>query len=712
MRLSPFLSLVLVLAAAPSLAVDDPTPESSMTTPATVDLTASWEGPFGGVPSFSDVPTSAFAPAIDAAISEYLGQIDTIASEKGKPTFDNTIVPLEGAGKALDRALTVYFVYSGTMSSPELREVEKTVAPKLAGLSDKIYQNTALFERIDAIYNGKRFRKLDAEQQRLVWRIHTNFVRRGARLDPEAKARLAEVNQELAGLYTSFSQNLLADEDTFITLESEEELTGLPASLVSAMAAQATSRGLEGKWIVVNTRSSVDPFLTLSQRRDLREKVWRAFVSRGDNGDDHDNKAFITRILKLRAERARLLGYETHAHWRLADSMAGSPDKALALMEGVWKPAVARVQQEVADQQAIADAEGAGITIEPWDYRFYQEKVRKQRYDLDQDEVKAYLELESLREGMFWAAGRLYGMQFEQVEGLPVVHPDVRVWEVKDAEGGHVGLWYFDPYARSGKRSGAWMNAYRGQQRMDGEITPIVSNNSNFVKGAPGEPVLISWDDARTMFHEFGHALHGLSSDVTYPSLAGTSVARDFVEFPSQLNEHWLADSELLSRFARHHETGEPMPQALRDRLEAAATFNQGFATVEYLASAYLDMRLHLAGDADIDAASFEKETLAELGMPDEIVMRHRLPQFAHIFAGDGYSAGYYSYLWADTLTADAAEAFHEAGSLYDEDVAKRYHDTVLSVGNTVDAAEAFRAFRGRDVDVSALMRDRGFPVE
>jgi len=391
--------------------------------------------------------------------------------------------------------------------------------------------------------------------------------------------------------------------------------------------------------------------------------------------------------------------------------MAKTPEHAMDLMLAVWKPAVARVHEEVADMQAIADKEGAHLTIEPWDYRYYAEKVRKAKYDLDQNEVKPYLQLDKLREGMFWVAGQLFGFQFSPIDNVPVAHPDVRVFEVKDAAGKHVGLWYFDPYARPGKQSGAWMNAYRNQERFDREITTIVSNNSNFVKGAPGEPVLISWDDATTLFHEFGHALHGLNSNVSYPSLSGTNVARDYVEFPSQLLEHWLSTPEVLNRFALHYKTGKPLPAELVQRIERAATFNQGFITVEYLASALVDMKLHLAGDKPIDPDAFERETLAGLGMPKEIVMRHRTPQFSHVFSSDGYSAGYYSYLWSDTLSADAWEAFTEAGGPYDKAVAKRLYDHVFSIGNTVDPAEAYRALRGRDAGTAALMRKRGFPV-
>ncbi len=693
---------------------EDTVPEAEMVQadPAVAALLDEWEGPHGGVPHFADVPIASFKPALQQGMKQLLEDVDAIADNPKKATFENTIQAMEDAGKGFDRVTTVYYVYVGTMADDEMRAVQTEMAPELAGLWDKITQNDALFERIDAIYTGKKFSKLTPEQQRLTWDTWNNFVRSGAKLDDASGERLAAINVELAGYYTSFGQNLLADEETWIVVDDVAKLDGMPESWIASSAAQATERELEGKWVIVNTRSSAQPFLTFANDRTLREQVWRAFVGRGDKGGETDNNELIAKILKLRAERAKLLGYETHAHWRLEVAMAKNPENTLKLMQDVWKPALARVAEEVADQQKIADSEGGDITIEPWDYRYFQEKVRKERYDLDENAIKPYMQLENLREAMFWASGQLYGFQFEQVEGLSVVHPDVRVWEVKDAAGEHVALWYFDPYARAGKRSGAWMNAYRRQSRHDGEVTTIVSNNSNFVKGAPGEPVLISWDDAETLFHEFGHAIHGMLADVTYPSLSGTAVARDYVEFPSQLNERWLGTPEVLNKFALHVETGEPIPAELVAKIEKAKTFNSGFATVEYLASALVDMKLHLAGDADIDADAFEKEALAELGMPKEIVMRHRTPQFAHVFSGDGYSAGYYSYLWAETLTADAAEAFTEAGSMYDADTAARLREHVLSVGNTVDPADGFRSFRGRDVNVDALMRDRGFPVE
>jgi peptidyl-dipeptidase Dcp len=674
-------------------------------------LLAKWEGPYGGVPPFNRVEIPLFKPALEAAMAEQLAEIQKIANDPAPPDFENTIAALERSGGTLDRVSTLYSIWGSTMASPEYQVVQREMAPRLAAFNDQITQNEALFKRIEAVYNSPAKAKLKPEQQRVTWLYYTNFVRAGARLDANAKKRLSEINQQLAGLFTKFSQNVLAEEtDQFITLKSEDELAGLPQSLRDAAAAAAETKKQPGTWVIMNTRSSIDPFLTYADRRDLREKAWRMFVNRGDNGGEHDNKAIITEILQLRAERAKLLGYPTHAHWRLENAMAKTPEKAMELMEAVWKPAVARVQEEVADMQALADKEGAKIKIEPWDYRYYMEKVRKAKYDLDQNEVKPYLQLEKLREGIFWVAGELFNFNFTRVANVPVAHPDIRVWEVTDkTTKKHIGLWYFDPYARAGKRSGAWMNAYRTQERINGEVTTIVSNNANFVKGKPGEPVLISWDDATTMFHEFGHALHGLNSNVTYPSVSGTAVARDYVEFPSQLMEHWLSTPEVLQRFALHYQTGKPIPQQLVDKIKRTSTFNQGFATVEYLSAALVDMKLHLAGSQKIDPDAFERETLVQLGMPKEIVMRHRLPHFLHVFSSDSYSAGYYSYLWSDVLTADAFGAFVEGKGPYDRAVADRLRKYIFSVGNTVDPAEGYRSFRGGDPKIDALMKKRGF---
>lgn len=678
-------------------------------------LLEQWTGAYGGVPPFDKVKIADFKPAMKEAMAQHLAEIDAIAKNSGAPTFENTIVAMEKSGKALDRVSTVFDIWTSNLNSKELEPIESEIEPLRAAHNDKITQNADLFKRIEAVYNSEsRKKQKNGERNRLTWLYYTNFIRSGAKLDPAQKARLAEINQQLAGRYTKFSQNLLGDEgELYVEIKDEADLAGLPDSLRSAADQAAESKGKKGSWLIRNTRSSVDPFLTYAQNRGLREKVWRMFVNRGDNGGARDNNAIITEILQLRAERAKLLGYPTHAHWRLEDAMAKTPENAMRLMEQVWPAAIGRVSEEVADMQSLADKEKAGIKIEPWDYRYYAEKVRKDRYDLDENEIKPYLQLDQIRNAMFWVAGELFNFKFTPISGVPVFHPDVAVYEVNDkTTGKHIGLWYFDPYARDGKRSGAWMNEYREQSRVDGDVTTIVSNNSNFVKGKPGEPVLISWDDATTMFHEFGHALHGLSSNVTYPSLSGTNVARDYVEFPSQLLEHWLSTPEVLQRFALHYKTGKPIPQELVDKIKKAGTFNEGFATTEYLASALVDMKLHLAGDQKIDPDKFERETLATLHMPNEIVMRHRTPQFGHVFSGDGYSAGYYSYLWSDVITADAYGAFTEGKGPYDKEVAARLVRNVFSVGNTIDPADAYRMFRGRDPKVEALMKKRGFPVK
>jgi peptidyl-dipeptidase Dcp len=694
-------------------AATTPEPAATATPPATANnpLLRPWTGRYGGLPPFDQVRVEDFRPALEAAMAENLAEVERIASNPAPATFENTIAALEDAGRTLGRVSAIYGIWANNMNSPEFQPVEREMEPRLAAFNDQITQNLPLFRRIEAVYNSPEKARLTPEQQRLTWVYHNSFVRSGARLDETAKQRLSAINQELAGHFTNFSQNVLADEtDQMLVLESEADLAGLSPSLRDAAAAAAASKGHPGKWVITNTRSSVDPFLTYSDRRDLREKAWRMFVNRGDLGGPTDNNKIVTEILRLRAERAKLLGYETHAHWRVENTMAKTPERTVELMEAVWKPAVARVGEEVRDMQALANKEKANITIEPWDYRYYMEKVRRARYDLDQNEVKQYLQLDKLREGMFWVAGELFGFNFTPLSNIPVYHPDVKVWEVKNRQTGeHVGLWYFDPYAREGKRSGAWMNAYRSQERFSTPATTIVSNNANFVKGAPGEPVLISWDDAETLFHEFGHALHGLSSNVNYPALSGTAVVRDYVEFPSQLLERWLSTPEVLQKYAVHYKTGKPIPQSLVDRIERASTFNQGFSTIEYLASAIVDMRMHLAGDRSIDPDAFERQTLADLGMPRQIVMRHRTPQFLHVFAGDSYSAGYYSYLWSDVLTADAYTAFTEAGGPYDPAVAQRLRQHIFTVGNTIDPAEGYRAFRGRDPEIAALMQARGF---
>ena len=700
-------------APAPIVAAAAPAPAPVKPPPPPNPLLAPWTGGHGGVPPFDQVKVEQFKPALEAGMEEQRAEIAKIASNPAPATFENTLAPLEDSGRTYTRVETLYGIWKSTMKGPEFQAVEREMEPRLAAFADEIVQNGPLFQRIEAVYAARETSGLTPEQQRLAWLYHTNFVRAGARLDPAGKQRVAEINQRLASLFARFSQNVLWDEENdYVVLSSASDLDGLSDSAKASAAAAAKAKGLEGKWLIANTRSAMEPFLTNSRRREMREQVWRHFVDRGDHPGEHDNNPLVVEILQLRAERAKLLGYPTHAHWRVENAMAKTPERAMELMEAVWTPAVARVHQEVADMQRIATKEGAKFRIAPWDYRYYAEKVRKAKYDFDESEVKPYLQLEKLREGMFHVAGELFGLDFAPIDGVPVYHPDVRVWRVTDRNtGAEVGLWYFDPYARPGKRSGAWMNAYRRQENFVGPVITLVSNNCNFVKPAPGEAVLVSWEDARTLFHEFGHAVHGLSSRVHYPSLSGTAVARDYVEFPSQLLEHWRSTPEILNTYAVHVKTGKPIPAALVKKVERASTFNQGFMTTEYLSSALVDMKLHLAGSRPIDPAAFEKKTLQDLGMPQEIVMRHRIPQFLHLFSSDAYSAGYYSYLWSDTLSADAWEAFVEHGGPYDKAVATRLRDDVFSVGDTIDPADGYRAFRGRDPVIAALMRKRGFPV-
>ncbi|SFC94262.1 peptidyl-dipeptidase Dcp [Microbulbifer thermotolerans] len=676
-------------------------------------LLKEWTGPYGGVPAFDTMRLEDLKPALEIAMANQLANIEAIVSNPSAPTFANTIEALERSGSDLDRVFVYYGIWSSNLSSPEFRAIQREIAPKLAEFQSKITQNDQLFQRVKAVYDQRENLDLNAEQKRVVELIYDDFAMNGATLKGEAKKRYGEINQRLAELYTQFANNVLADEEGYDIFLTKDQLSGLPESIVAAAAALAEEKGQKGKYAITNTRSSMDPFLTYSDNRALREKVWKNYYSRGDNGDAHDNNAIIAEILKLRDERVGLLGFDNYAQWRLQNRMAKTPERAMALMEAVWPAAIARVKEEVADMQAVADAEGADITIEPWDYRYYAEKVRKAKYDLNSDEVKQYLQLDKLREAMFFVAGELFNFSFTPVEegSVPVFHEDVKVWEVKDKTSGeHIGLWYLDPFARAGKRSGAWATMYRDHTTFDGKQTVLASNNSNFIKGAPGEPVLVSWDDAETFFHEFGHALHFLSSNVAYPTL--NSGVRDYTEFQSQLLERWLSTDAVIDKYLVHYKTGEPIPSELVAKIKKAATFNQGFATTEYLASALVDMKFHTSDPKDIDPDAFERETLEALGMPDELVMRHRSPHFGHIFSGEGYSAGYYGYLWADVLTSDAAEAFAESeGGFYDKEVAAKLVKYLFAPRNAIDPAEAYRAFRGRDARIDALMRDRGFPV-
>ncbi|MFT5051452.1 MAG: peptidyl-dipeptidase Dcp [Chlamydiales bacterium] len=676
-------------------------------------LMAEWTGPYGGVPAFDKMDLADIAAAMRAGMALNLDEIDAIAGNPDAPTFENTIVAMEGTGRDLGRVFTFWGLWSSNLSSPEFREIQGQVVPDISDFQTKITQNAALFNRVRSVYESDEMKGLRPDQQRLTWLTYNSFARNGATLDGESKQRYAAINKRLAEIHTTFGNNVLADEEGYVLYLDETQLSGLSEGLIRAAAAAATGRDHDGEYAITNTRSSMDPFLTFSTDREARKKVWGTYYSRGDNGDEHDNNAVIAEILQLRDERVHLLGYDNYASWRLEDRMAEKPQNALDLMEAVWPAALARVAEEVADMQAIADAEGAEITIEPWDYRHYAEKVRKARYDLDSDEVKQYMQLDKLREAMFFVAGELFNFSFSPVpEGsVPVFHEDVRVWEVTNKTSGDaIGLWYLDPYARQGKRSGAWANTYRDHETYQGKRTVLASNNSNFIKGAPGEPVLVSWDDAETFFHEFGHALHFLSSNVEYPTLNGG--VRDYTEFQSQLLERWLLTDEVINNYLVHYKTGAPIPPELVEKIKKSATFNQGFSTTEYLASALVDMRYHTTDPTDLDPDAFERHALAQLNMPNEIVMRHRSPHFSHIFSGEGYAASYYGYMWADVLTADAAEAFQEApGGWYDKDLAKSLVENLFAVRNAIHPRDAYRAFRGRDAKIDALMRDRGFPV-
>ena len=676
-------------------------------------LLAEWAGPFGGVPAFDAMDLASLEPALEAGMRQSLDEMELIASDPEAPSFENTILAMERSGRVLDRVFAFWGIWSSNLSTPEFREIQKKMAPKLSEFNSRIIQNQQLFRRVESVHAAETSRLLRPDQRRLIDLVYERFARNGATLDGDAKLRYAAINQRLALLHTQFGNNVLADEEGHTLFLQQHQLSGLPASFVQAAAAVAAAQGQEGRFAVSNTRSSVDPFLTFSDERPLREQVWRIYYNRGDNGDANDNNAVIAEILALRNERVHLLGYDNYAQWQLENRMAKKPETALELMEAVWSAALERVRQEVKDMQAIANAEDAGVTIAPWDYRYYAEKVRRSKYELDSDGIKQYLQLEHLRDAMFFVAGELFRFEFRLVEDgtVPVFHPDVRVWEVRNKDSGaHVGFWYLDPYARLGKRSGAWATTYRGHESFDGEQTVLCSNNSNFIQGPPGQPVLVSWDDAETLFHEFGHALHYLSSKVEYPTLDGG--VRDYIEFQSQLLERWLLTDEVTGKYLVHAKTGQRIPDALVAKIKAAKTFNQGFATTEYLASALMDLRYHMVDPAGIDPDAFERETLAELGMPAELVMRHRSPHFAHVFSGEGYAAGYYGYLWADVLTADAAEAFAEApGGFYDRALAERLVAHLFAVRNAVDPADAYRAFRGRDARIGGLMRDRGFPV-
>ncbi len=670
-------------------------------------LLQEWTGPYEGVPPWDRVKVAQFPAAFQAAMQASKAEFEAMLAKPEAITFDNTITASELSGEKIGRLFSIWGVHSSNLSNPEVRKIQAEWEPKVSAFFSELALDARYFQRVKYLYDQRANLGLDAKQMRLLERTYDGLVRNGAMLDAAKKAQVISIETDLAKKFSAFSEKVLADEETFILITDAADLAGLPESYVAAIQAAAKAKGQTG-WAVVNTRSAVQPFLENSTRRDLREKVWRAFTMRGDNQNANDTNATIAEILKLRQQRAEILGFPTHAHYRMADTMAKDPNKAMDLMMKVWPAAVARVKEEVADMQAIANADN--ITIEPWDYRFYAEKVRKAKYDLDQEAIKPYFQLDNMVAAMFDAAGKLYGMSFTENTGtVPVFEPKVRTFEVK-RDGKVIGLFYLDNFARAGKRSGAWMTTYRSQHKLGGKNDIVLaSNNNNFVPGADGVPTLISIDDASTLFHEFGHAIHYLNYDITWPGLGGTP--RDFVEYPSQVNENWLLTPYVLNTYAKHYKTGEPIPAALVEKIRASDTFNQGFSTVEYLSSAILDMKLHNRSEPVTDPRAFERDTLAEIGMPKEMAMRHRLPQFNHLFADDGYSAGYYSYLWSETMDADTWAAFTEKGDVWDKETAERFRSMLLATGNETDRIEAYRAFRGRDPDVKYIMKKRGFPT-
>ncbi|GAB4514477.1 MAG: M3 family metallopeptidase [Roseibium sp.] len=673
-------------------------------------LLADWETPFQ-LPPFGLIEPSHFEEAFAAAMAEARKEIDDIAGQDAAPTFENTVTALERAGKTLTRVASTFFNLTGAHTSEALQKIERDIAPKLAKHGAETLLNAELFGRIDALWQRRDNLGLNDEDSRVLERYHKMFQRAGAGLDQTGKARMAEISQRLASLGTAFSQNVLKDESKYqLVLETEEDRAGLPDFLLTAAAEAARERGLDGKHVITLSRSSIEPFLQFSTNRALREEAFSAWSSRGETGGDTDNREIIRETLSLRAEKARLLGFSSFADYKLDDTMAKTPGNVRDLLTTVWEPAVAQAREEEQRLAEMARSGGENHSIEAWDWRYYSEKVRKAEHDLDEAELKPFLQLENIIQAAFDTASRLFGVSFREVADVPVYHPDVRVFEVLDRDGGHLGLFLGDYFARPSKRSGAWMSAFRSQHRLEGDVTPIIVNVMNFSKGAPGEATLLTFDDARTLFHEFGHGLHGLLSNVTYPMISGTSVARDFVELPSQLYEHWLSQPEVLSKYAVHYKTGAPMPAELLDKLLAAANFNQGFATVEYTASALIDLELHLLEDpSSLDVEVFERTELGKIGMPNAITMRHRIPHFQHVFAGEGYSAGYYSYMWSEVMDADAFGAFEEAEDIFDRTTAERLLTHIYSAGGRQDPEAAYVAFRGRAPEIDALLKKRGF---
>ncbi|TWC00299.1 peptidyl-dipeptidase Dcp [Bradyrhizobium macuxiense] len=671
-------------------------------------LLKAWQTPLE-TPPFAEIKPEHFLPAFEQAFADHSAEVAAITHDPALPDFDNTITALERSGKLLSKVSAVFYDLVSAHSNPAILEIDKEVSPRMARHWNPIMMNAVLFGRIAMLHEKRASLGLTGEQMRLLERTYTRFHRSGAGLDDAAKARMAEINERLAHLGTSFSHHLLGDEQEWSMELGEGDRAGLSDTFVAAAKAAAEERGMPGKAIVTLSRSSVEPFLQSSQRRDLREKVYKAFVARGDNGNANDNNATIVEILRLREETAKILGFPTYAAYRLEDSMAKTPEAVRGLLERVWKPARARALADRDALQALITEEGGNFTLASWDWRYYAEKLRQAKANFDDSAIKPYLVLDHMIEAAFDCATRLFGVTFEERKDIPVWHPDVRVWEVKGRDGQHKALFYGDYFARPSKRSGAWMTSLRDQQKLDGDVAPLVINVCNFAKGADGAPSLLSPDDARTLFHEFGHGLHGMLSNVTYPSLSGTSVFTDFVELPSQLYEHWQERPEVLQRFARHYQTGEALPDDLLQRFLAARKFNQGFATVEFVSSALVDLEFHTQpAAASWDVRAFEQKELEKIGMPAEISLRHRPTQFGHIFSGDHYASGYYSYMWSEVMDADAFGAFEEAGDIFDPATAKRLHDDIYSSGGSRDPEEAYVAFRGREPEPDALLRRRG----
>ncbi|MCC2612405.1 M3 family metallopeptidase [Neorhizobium sp. Rsf11] len=674
-----------------------------------------WNG-HHGLPRFDEVKDADFSPGFNAALASHEAEIDAIANNPAEATFANTVVALEIAGDELSRISALFWGKAGAHTNETIQALEREIAPKLSRHYSKIGMNAALFARIDRLWETRKELGLTVEQERVLERHWKGFVRAGAKLPKIEQERLADINEKLAGLGARFGQNVLGDEKSWsLKLSDEAELDGLPGFLRDAMAAAARERGEQDGYVVTLSRSIIEPFLTFSTRRDLREQAFKAWVARGENPGETNNLGIVRETLALRAEKAKLLGYENFAAFKLDNTMAKTPEAVNTLLSQVWEKARAKALEEEASLGGLIAEEGKNHEVMPWDWRHYAEKLRQRMFDFSESELKPYLQLEKVIEACFDVAERLFGIKAVEVKGVATYHPDVRVFEVYDKDGSLKALFLGDYFARSSKRSGAWMSSFQSQHKLmlkngrKGEL-PIIYNVCNFAKPAEGKPALLSLDDAKTLFHEFGHALHGMLSDVTYPSVSGTGVARDFVELPSQLYEHWLTVPEILEKYAVHYETGAPMPKALLDKVLAARTFNAGFATVEFTSSALVDMAFHADGPVG-DPMAVQKQVLDGIGMPSSIVMRHATPHFQHVFSGDGYSAGYYSYMWSEVLDADAFSAFEETGNAFDPVMARKLKNNIYSVGGSIDPEETYKAFRGKLPDPQAMLKKKGLAM-